>query len=160
MDCGVCLDTKVDTEFTTLPCNHKVCNECFPRIKVPVCPFCRAKYGNNNSRYYDEIDDEFELDFDILYFSDNDSYETSRTNRRRRRRRYQHSNARQRPRQIASSVPINIFIIGEPQELESEGSEENKTKIKRVFKRNENKRNKKNNSWNHRNLQTNISQSY
>ena len=164
MDCGVCLDTKVDTEFTTLPCNHKVCNDCFPRIRVPVCPFCRAKYGNTNNKYYNEIDDEnldfdLEFDFDILYFSDNESYESSRTNRRRRRRRYQHTNARPRPRQITSSAPVNVFIIGEP--LERPNNNDNKPKKnKRVFKRNEKRRNNINNSWNHRNLQSNISQSY
>ena len=33
MECGVCLDTKTDTEFTILPCTHKVCSECFPKSK-------------------------------------------------------------------------------------------------------------------------------
>ena len=73
MDCGVCLEQKEEDNFTILPCNHKVCNVCFPKIRVPVCPFCRCKYGNSNDRYYNEIDDElFEFDFNIIYFSDDE----------------------------------------------------------------------------------------
>lgn len=164
MECGVCLDTKDDTEFTVLPCNHSVCNECFPKIRVPKCPFCRAKYGNTNNKYYDEIDDdifEFEMDYDMLYFSDSD-YQSSRTNRRRRRRRYRTENLRPRPRQITSSTPINIFIIQDNhQELNNpENTQSLNTKQKRKFKNNEKRRNKVNHSWNHLRNQINISQSY
>lgn len=164
MECGVCLDTKTDTEFTILPCNHKVCSECFPKIKVPKCPFCRAQYGNINNKYYDEIDDdmfEIELDFDMLYYSDG-NYQSSRINRRRRRRRYRNENIRPRPRQITPSIPVNIFIIQEDNQepVERENNERVNIKKKRKFKNNEKRRNKVNNSWNNRRNQTNISQSY
>ena len=164
MECGVCLDTKTDTEFTLLPCTHKVCSECFPKIKIPKCPFCRAKYGNVNNKYYDEIDDdmfEIELDFDMLYYSDGD-YQTSRIHRRRRRRRYRNENIRPRPRQITPSIPVNIFVIQEDeQEInDTNNNERINIKKKRKFKNNEKRRNKVNNNWNYRRIQTNISQSY
>lgn len=164
MECGVCLDTKTDTEFTILPCTHKVCSECFPKIKIPKCPFCRAKYGNDNNKYYDEIDDdmfEIELDFDMLYYSDGD-YQTSRIHRRRRRRRYRNENIRPRPRQITPSIPVNIFVIqeGEREVNDTNNNERINIKKKRKFKNNEKRRNKVNNSWNYRRIQTNISQSY
>ena len=164
MECGVCLDTKTDTEFTILPCTHKVCSECFPKIKIPKCPFCRAKYGNVNNKYYDEIDDdmfEIELDFDMLYYSDGD-YQTSRIHRRRRRRRYRNENIRPRPRQITPSIPVNIFVIQEDEQEvnDTNNNERINIKKKRKFKNNEKRRNKVNNSWNYRRIQTNISQSY
>ena len=140
-----------------------MCNDCFPKIRIPVCPFCRAKYGNNNNKYYNEIDHEFfdiEFDIDIVYYSDdNESYNTSRTNRRRRRRR--HHNLRPRPRQITPQTPVNIFIIDNPiEDTNNEPEIHSNTKPKRTFKRNEKRRNNVNNSWNFRNLQSNISQSY
>ena len=164
MECGVCLDTKTDTDFTILPCTHKVCSECFPKIKIPKCPFCRAKYGNVNNKYYDEIDDdmfEIELDFDMLYYSDGD-YQTSRIHRRRRRRRYRNENIRPRPRQITPSIPVNIFVIQEDEQEvnDTNNNERINVKKKRKFKNNEKRRNKVNNSWNYRRIQTNISQSY
>ena len=164
MECGVCLDTKTDTDFTILPCTHKVCSECFPKIKIPKCPFCRAKYGNVNNKYYDEIDDdmfEIELDFDMLYYSDGD-YQTSRIHRRRRRRRYRNENIRPRPRQITPSITVNIFFIQEDEQEvnDTNNNERINIKKKRKFKNNEKRRNKVNNSWNHRRNQINISQSY
>ena len=98
MECGICLEQKNDNDFTILPCTHKFCTICISKIVIPKCPYCRAQYGNNNNRYYDEIDDEdFEFDVEMVYFSD-DSYHSPRINRRRRRRRRQ-PNPRPRPRQ-------------------------------------------------------------
>lgn len=157
MDCGVCLDNKDKDDFTVLPCNHTVCNECFPKIRIPVCPFCRHKYGNTNNKYYDEIlNEEFEIDLDIFYFSDDmEVYQSPRTRRRRQRRQ---TNPRPRPRQTTSIVPVNIFVL--EQENEPEQSEPIRNKKIKKPKRNQQRRNHINNSWNYRNLQSNISQSY
>jgi hypothetical protein len=163
MDCGVCLENKIEDNFTILPCNHKVCNECFPKIRVPVCPFCRHKYGNTNDRYYNEIDDElFDFQVDIVYFSDDEELYSQRTHRRNRRRQSRR-NRNPRARQPTNHTPINIIhlpninidnIINIP-----EISHPN-TKPKRKFKNNGKRRVKTANSWNFRNLQNNISQSY
>lgn len=165
MECGICLESRDDKDYTILPCKHKVCNECFPKIIVPKCPFCRTQYANNNNRYYDEIDDEmFEIDLDVFYFSDDSFFESERSRRRVRRRR--RNNIRPRPRQITTNTPVNIYILNENIENNTENNTENNlvyvnTKTKRVFKNNEKRRNKKNNNWNHRNLQRNlISRSY
>ena len=172
MDCGICYDKKGLEEFTELPCSHKVCNTCFPKIRVPVCPFCRQKYGNNNERYYNEIDNEFDdlldLDFDILYFSDDEHSYSQRTQRRNRRRQFRR-NHNPRPRQITNNIPTNIFylpniniehIYNPPTTTQT--STHNNTKNKRKFKNNGKRRAKTSNNWNYRNLQTNlfISQSY
>ncbi len=164
MECGICLESRDDKDYTILPCQHKVCNECFPKIIVPKCPFCRTQYANNNNRYYDEIDDEmFEIDLDVFYFSDDSFFESERSRRRVRRRR--RNNIRPRPRQITTNTPVNIYILNENNTENIENTENNlvyvNTKTKRVFKNNEKRRNKKNNNWNHRNLQRNlISRSY
>ena len=162
MDCGVCLEKKEDDKFTTLPCNHKVCNVCFPKIRVPVCPFCRSRYGNNNERFYDEIDELFEFNFNILYFSDDDELLSQRNRRRNRRRQYR-LNHNPRPRRTTNHIPLNIIhvpninidhIISIPETTHTN------TKQKRKFKNNGKRRVKTANSWNYRNLQNNISQSY
>ncbi len=159
MECGVCLDKKNENEFTTLPCNHQFCTTCISKIVVPKCPYCRAQYGNDNHKYYNEIDDEeFEFDFNIVYFSDDDElYESSRSRRRGRRRR--HENPRPRPRQTTSAIPVNIFVI-EPEENIENTENVIVNHRKKNPKYNERRKNNINNTWNHRRLQTNISQSY
>jgi hypothetical protein len=169
MDCGICLENKKDDDFTDLPCNHRVCNECYPKIRVPVCPFCRQKYGNTNNKYYDEIDNElldFEFDFDILYFSDDEYALSQRTHRRNRRRQFRR-NHNPRQRQITNNIPTNIFYlpninIDHIYNPESTQTTHHNTKPKRKFKNNGKRRTKTSNTWNYRNLQSNIfvSQSY
>jgi hypothetical protein len=159
MDCGVCLESRNETFYTTLPCEHKVCNECFPKIRVPVCPFCRHKYGNTSDKHYNEIDEEFDFDFNIVYYSEDEyTFESERSRRRTRRRRRANPG---RPRQVTNETPVNIFII-EPQEVPNVEPSYVNTKEKRIFKNNDKRRNKKNNSWNQRRLQVNlaVSQSY
>ncbi len=164
MDCGVCLENKNEESFTTLPCNHKVCNECFPKIRVPVCPYCRHKYGNTNNKYYDEIDDEmFDFQVDIVYFSDDEELYSQRTRRRNRRRQYRHNN-NPRPRQQTNNTPINIVHlpnINIDNILSNREISHSNTKIKRKLKSDGKRRQKNANTWNYRNLQNNIiSQSY
>lgn len=163
MDCGVCLEQKEEDNFTILPCNHKVCNVCFPKIRVPVCPFCRCKYGNSNDRYYNEIDDElFEFDFNIIYFSDDEELLSQRNRRRNRRRQYRR-NHNPRPRRQTNHNPINIIHlphINLDHIIQLQETPSINTKTKRKFKNNGKRRVKTSNSWNYRNLQNNISQSY
>lgn len=165
MDCGVCLESRKKDDFTILPCSHSICNECFPKIRVPVCPFCRSKYGNSNDRYYDEIDDEFfEFDFNIIYYSDDEMLYSQRTRRRNRRRQFRRNN-NPRPRRITNNIPTNIFHVPNlniDHIYIPPPNNHNNTKTKRKFKENGKRRSKTSNSWNYRQLQTNlnISQSY
>ena len=164
MDCGVCLENRKKDNFTILPCNHSVCNECFPKIRVPVCPFCRSKYGNSNDRYYDEIDDElFDFDFNIIYYSDDEIMHSQRTHRRNRRRQFRR-NDNPRPRRITNNIPTNIFYVPNLNidHIYTPPNTYTNTKTKRKFKENGKRRTKTSNSWNYRQLQTNlnISQSY
>ena len=45
--CGICYEEKEFNHFKILDCNHKVCKQCFPRIKNPLCPFCRQPFSSN-----------------------------------------------------------------------------------------------------------------
>ena len=75
---------------------------------------------------------------------------------------YRNENIRPRPRQITPSIPVNIFVIQEDEQEvnDTNNNERINIKKKRKFKNNEKRRNKVNNSWNYRRIQTNISQSY
>ena len=48
-ECCVCYEV---TEHLT-PCNHLVCESCFPRLNT--CPMCRAPFNNGGGFSLDEI---------------------------------------------------------------------------------------------------------
>ena len=48
-ECCVCYEA---TEHLT-PCNHLVCESCFPRLNT--CPMCRAPFNNGGGFSLDEI---------------------------------------------------------------------------------------------------------
>ena len=53
-NCVVCLDTK--TNYTALPCNHKVCTDCWKQIESPngqCCPVCR-RFVNTSNQHEDK----------------------------------------------------------------------------------------------------------
>lgn len=160
MECEICYSHKQDNDFVKLPCNHSLCNICFPKLINGCCPFCRYKFSNTNERYYNEVDQEFDLEFEVLYYSEEDDIPLSSRQRRRRRRNYNHT-INSRPRNISNNTPTQIFIFEESnnQIIEPQRIFHN-TKSKRVFKNNEKRRNKKNNTWNQLRLQNNISNSY
>ena len=39
-ECEICYEIK--SRFETLHDNHRVCVDCYKRLQVPTCPFCRA----------------------------------------------------------------------------------------------------------------------
>jgi hypothetical protein len=166
MECEICYSTKNDNNFVKLPCNHSLCNECFPKLINGKCPFCRHQFSNTNERYYNEMDEEFDLEIDIIYYSEDEDQLTSRQRRRRRRDYNTYNNVNSRQRNITSDIPLEIFIFdqqdtpNQEQEQEQETVIYHNTKNKRVFKNNNTKRNKKNNRWNQLRLQQNIPNSY
>lgn len=163
MECEICYSHKCNNDFIKLPCDHELCNECFPKIMNGKCPFCRFKFSNTNQQYYNEIDNEIDLEIDILYYSEDENQLTSRQ-RRRRRRNYNiynnRNNRNNRPRNITSNIPIEIFIFDEETPNQEPTTQSLNTKTKRVFKQNGKRRNKKNNRWNQLRLQQNIPNSY
>jgi hypothetical protein len=42
-DCSVCFESTV----TTTQCNHSLCNSCYAKLKVKVCPLCRSTLETN-----------------------------------------------------------------------------------------------------------------
>jgi hypothetical protein len=108
-ECLICTESTPITDFNTLPCNHKLCKECFPKIKTPMCPFCRSPYG--------EIDTEvFQNDFDIPFFVDFEvevelvRFLTPRQRRRQTQRRRRSMNRRRVPiRRVNHTVPTQIL---------------------------------------------------
>lgn len=42
-ECGICLDEVVSCDIAkTMRCGHKVCADCFGKLRTNSCPFCRA----------------------------------------------------------------------------------------------------------------------
>ena len=44
INCGICYEDIETNKFNTLPCMHKICNNCFPKIRGTLCPFCRNPF--------------------------------------------------------------------------------------------------------------------
>jgi len=43
-NCGICLEDREENDFKILPCSHKLCNNCLPKLLKSECPFCRCKF--------------------------------------------------------------------------------------------------------------------
>ena len=151
-ECLICTESTLITDFNTLPCNHKLCKECFPRIKIPMCPFCRAPYG--------EIDTEvFQNDFDIPFFVDFEvevelvRFLTPRQRRRQTQRRRRSMNRRRiplrrvnltLPTQILDATNLNIIDPPSPPIKTKYSKKRNKNEKKRIITANNYLRNQQN----------------
>lgn len=106
-DCPVCLDSFNIPSFNILPCNHKICQICYPKIRVPICPLCRQPYGDTNHLDFDNYNTEqtlfIEIEYDFIDF-------LSPRQRRRQRNRRQLQN-RPRPRRLTPLEPISLIQI-------------------------------------------------
>ena len=43
MDCTICYEIKKESQFKILDCKHKLCNDCYNRLRENTCPYCRRK---------------------------------------------------------------------------------------------------------------------
>ena len=106
-DCPVCLETFNLNSFNTLPCNHKICQKCYPQIRLPICPLCRQPYGDTVYLNQDENIEQpqlyIEIEYDFIDF-------LSPRQRRRQRNRRQLQN-RPRPRRLTPLEPISVIQI-------------------------------------------------
>ena len=107
-DCPVCLDSFNISVLNTLPCKHKVCKSCYPKIRVPICPLCRSPFGDTHTleKPYDNNTDQtliIEIDYDFIDFL------SPRQRRRQRNRR--HLQNRQVPRRLTPLSPISIIHV-------------------------------------------------
>jgi hypothetical protein len=52
--CKICFDHDEDI---ILPCKHKICKVCLPRLNKHECPFCRAKFKMKSNPKIDNDSD-------------------------------------------------------------------------------------------------------
>jgi hypothetical protein len=104
-DCPVCLEPVNSTSFNTLPCKHKVCHTCYPKLRIPICPLCRQPYGDTNHLNIDNPEQTIfiEIEYDFIDFL------SPRQRRRQRNRR--HLQNRPRPRNFTPLEPISIIHV-------------------------------------------------
>jgi ankyrin repeat protein len=43
-ECPVCADVATITPLSLLPCNHRICSECAPKVANSLCPLCRTPF--------------------------------------------------------------------------------------------------------------------
>lgn len=100
-ECGICLESK--PFFNTLSCSHKVCNDCYPKLKTDKCPYCRTPFIRQTQ--IKTSLPSLEIDFDFEY-----SIYEFQTRRQLRRQRNKKSIYNSRPRKITNNNPISIFF--------------------------------------------------
>ena len=159
-ECSICTELTPLTDFNTLPCNHKLCKNCFPKIRIPMCPFCRAPYGDVEK---DEIileDPDLSLFVDFEVEIELVSFLSSRQRRRIRQRRRRSIN-RQRPplRRVVHNNPMQVININNVT-IESQNNTTDRPEIKQKYKKKRNRNEKKriitSNNYNDRRNQQNI----
>ena len=156
-ECMICMEPTLLTQFNTLPCNHKLCNQCFPKIKIPRCPFCRAPYGNI------EEEEEGEYDETILFVDLDIEYSLVRfltpRQRRRQRERRRRISMQRRPvplRRINHTTPLNIINVTDITIEEAPEPVQRKKKYDKKRNKNEKKRIITSNNYNYLRNQQNI----
>tara|TARA_B100000900_G_C20454428_1_gene664544 strand:+ start:357 stop:827 length:471 start_codon:yes stop_codon:yes gene_type:complete len=145
-DCPVCLDSFNLNVFNSLPCSHKICKNCFPRLRIPICPLCRNPFGDTHTSHDDiDLDPIFiiEIDYDVLDF-------TSPRQRRRQRNRQRNRQLidNPRPRNLTPTEPISIVELDDT--IIDNRTEQTRKKLPehKRHKRNQKKRNQISSTWN------------
>ena len=150
-ECSICTEPTNICDFNTLPCNHKLCKDCFPKIRKPVCPFCRSPYGDTNDQLEEDIDIHIFIDFEV------DPLVRFLTPRQRRRqRRNRRSRQRAPSRQVVQTIPLDIINIDDLEIVQSEPQKRGKKKKKTKRVKNEKKRVITSNNYNDLRNQQNI----
>ena len=52
IECGICYDEKLNID---LECGHCVCTECYKRVCMSKCPFCRTGFASNSEWNYNDV---------------------------------------------------------------------------------------------------------
>ena len=146
-NCGVCLENREESEYEILPCSHKLCNICLPKLLKSECPFCRNPFKKDKKE--PEILQDvsiYHANIDILEQRTYDRLQRRQRRRERRRERRQQQN-RDRPGTTRQThdTPIFVFTF-----IEEDDNNENENEIitnKKKKKRHKNL--KKSERWNH-----------
>ena len=157
-ECSICTELTPLTDFNTLPCNHKLCKDCFPKIRIPMCPFCRAPYGDieKDEIIHDDPDLSLFVDFEVEI--ELVSFLSSRQRRRIRQRRRRSINRRRPPlRRVNHTIPTQILNSEELNIIDPQiPPPQIKQKYNKKRTKNEKKRIITSNNYNNRRNQQNI----
>ena len=166
--CGICYEEKNLNHFKILECNHKVCKQCFPRIKNPLCPFCRQPFISNRRRSLpisipnsnNELDDIQNIFGNLIVNRQRLSYDNHLENALRlqqRQERRQERRIRRRNRRNIQGIergitigPSQVFDFVENVEeenVEEENVEENVEENHKIEYRDNRRRNNRSNRW-------------
>ena len=155
-ECLICTESTPLTDFNTLPCNHKLCKNCFPKIKIPMCPFCRAPYGDIEKDEIIPEDFTFFVDFEVEV--ELVELLTPRQRRRIRQFRRRSINRLRIPlRRVNHNHPTQILNVEELNIIEPQSPPPpKKEKYEKKRNKNEKKRVITSNRYNHLRNQQNI----
>jgi len=167
INCGICYEDIETNNFNTLPCKHKICNNCFPKIRGTLCPFCRNPFrasepidipNNINSLVVNRNTLQNNNPLEYALNIENRIYRTQR--RRTQRRRTQRRNRRTRNpnNERVYSVSYETFefteedernpiVLMRDQENNQESNKEENDNQHRTNNRNT-RRNRRRNRWN------------
>lgn len=48
--CDICFEEKLEKDLHYMECLHYLCDNCFVKLKVNTCPFCRLEIYLNNEK--------------------------------------------------------------------------------------------------------------
>lgn len=138
-ECGICLESK--PFFNILTCTHKICNDCYPKLKSDKCPYCRTPFIRQTN-ISQSLQPYLQIDFEYSIYD-------FQSRRQKRRQKNKNSIRQKRPRKITNNNPISIFFFDGniPNDIMSEKPySPKKTK----------KSNNKSNKWNYLKNQQNF----
>mgnify|MGYP001158202077 FL=1 len=134
-NCGICLEDREENDFKILPCSHKLCNHCLPKLLKTECPFCRCKFTRIS-----EIREEIEYSPITNNVANIDEINIEqRYYDRLERRRVRRDKRRTRNNRRINTTQITIFEI--PDDEEDTENHENITRQNNRYER-------RNNRWN------------
>ena len=177
--CGICYEEKEFNHFKILDCNHKVCKQCFPKIKNPLCPFCRQPFSSNRrsslpisipNSNNNELNDVQNMFGNLIVNRQRLSYDSHlenalrlqqrqerRQNRRNRRNRRQERRNRQGIERGVTIGPSQIFdFIENTEDNTEDNKEDNAEENQKIEYRDNRRRNNRSNRWQQLNNQRNF----
>ena len=101
-ECGICLESK--SFFNTLSCTHKVCSDCYPKLKTSKCPYCRTPFIKQTNTISKISQPSLEIDFEYTIYE-------FQSRRQKRRQKNKNNRSNGRPRKITNNNPISIFFF-------------------------------------------------